>query len=70
MQAFVNQGAISEAFVGQEILAYADPFEKQKLYYWQQETLRGQAEVDYMPLPQAWSTIMRSYKKRALRPLF
>ena len=48
MQAFVNQGAITEAFVGQEMLAYADPFEKQKLYYWQQETSGSQAEVDYI----------------------
>jgi predicted AAA+ superfamily ATPase len=47
-QAFTNQGAIVEAFVGQEILAYSHAFEKKMIYYWQQETRASKAEVDYI----------------------
>jgi predicted AAA+ superfamily ATPase len=48
IDAFINQGPIVEAFVGQEILAYADPFQKQALYYWHREMPASQAEVDYI----------------------
>jgi len=47
-QAFVNQGAIVEAFVGQEILAYSHAFQKKMIYYWQKESRTAQAEVDYI----------------------
>ena len=46
--AFVNQGAIVEAFVGQEILAYSHAFQKKMIYYWQKENRTSQAEVDYI----------------------
>jgi predicted AAA+ superfamily ATPase len=46
--AFVNQGAIVEAFVGQEILAYSHAFQKKMIYYWQRENRTAQAEVDYV----------------------
>ena len=46
---FVNKGALVEAFVGQELLAYASPHIKQELYYWHKESgAAGQAEVDYL----------------------
>lgn len=48
LQAFTNKGAIVEAFVGQEILAYADPREKAQLYYWQRMAKNSMAEVDYL----------------------
>ncbi|HLF66207.1 MAG TPA: DUF4143 domain-containing protein [Gammaproteobacteria bacterium] len=48
LNAFINQGAIVEAFVGQEILAYSHAFFKKNIYYWQNETASGQAEVDYI----------------------
>jgi hypothetical protein len=47
-QAFANQGAIAEAFVGQELLAYSDSSAAMHLYYWQRETRSSQAEVDYL----------------------
>jgi Predicted ATPase (AAA+ superfamily) len=48
LQAFVNKGAVVEAFVGQEILAYADPRQKAQLYYWQRMVRNSMAEVDYL----------------------
>ena len=47
-KAFVNQGSIVEAFVGQELLAYSEPFQKRHLYYWHREAPNSQAEVDYI----------------------
>lgn len=46
--AFVNQGAIVEAFIGQEILAYSHAFQKKMIYYWQHENRTARAEVDYI----------------------
>jgi uncharacterized protein len=48
VKAFVNQGSIVEAFVGQELLAYANPFQKKLLYYWHREARGSHAEVDYI----------------------
>ena len=47
-RAFVNKGALSEAFVGQECLAYANPRQKKSLYYWQRNRRGSEAEVDYL----------------------
>jgi predicted AAA+ superfamily ATPase len=47
-QAFANQGAIVEAFVGQEMLVYASALQKKQLYYWHKESLNAQAEIDYV----------------------
>lgn len=47
-ETLVNQGAIVEAFVGQELLAYSDPNMKANLYYWQREARGSNAEVDYL----------------------
>ena len=48
MQQFVNKGEIIEAFVGQELLAYANPHAKSQLYYWQRNAPSSSAEVDYL----------------------
>lgn len=48
VQTIVNRGAIAEAFVGQELLAYNDPFSKHELYYWVREKTGANAEVDYI----------------------
>lgn len=48
LKAFVNKGEIVEAFVGQEILAYADPIAKGHLFYWRREERNSTAEVDYL----------------------
>jgi len=45
---FINKGEIVEAFVGQELLAYADPITKSSLFYWHRENRNSQAEVDYL----------------------
>lgn len=47
-QALVNKGAITESFVGQELLAYSNPQEKTQLYYWQRHEKSSSAEVDYL----------------------
>ncbi len=48
LQAFTNKGAVVESFVGQEILAYADPRQRAQLYYWQRMAKNSTAEVDYL----------------------
>jgi predicted AAA+ superfamily ATPase len=47
VHSIINRGAITESFVGQELLAYGSPFTKNQLYYWMREQRRGLAEVDY-----------------------
>ena len=45
---FVNEGAIAEQFVGQEILAYGDPESSPQLFYWVREAKNAEAEVDFV----------------------
>lgn len=47
-QPFVNKGEVVEAFVGQELIAYSRPIQKQQLYYWLRNERTAQAEVDYV----------------------
>jgi predicted AAA+ superfamily ATPase len=47
-QEFVNKGAIIEALIGQELLAYAHPAHKTHLYYWTRNAPGSEAEVDYL----------------------
>jgi len=46
--AFINKGALVESYVGQELLAYADPIRKQQLFYWRRDSRGSDAEVDYV----------------------
>ena len=46
--AFVNKGAIAEAFVGQELLAYHNARQSSKLYYWRRNRQGSEAEIDYL----------------------
>ena len=48
IKAFINKGEIIEAFVGQEILAYSDPINKENLFYWRRAERSSQAEIDYL----------------------
>ena len=49
LETFGNKGALLEAFVGQEMLAYADPRRmEKKLYYWQRNARNSEAEIDYV----------------------
>ena len=44
----INKGGIAEAFVGQELISYNDPFIKKNLFYWIREKRGATAEVDYI----------------------
>lgn len=44
---FINKGALIEALVGQEILAYSLPQKKAQLFYWRRNAPGSEAEVDY-----------------------
>ncbi len=44
----INAGGAAEQYVGQEILAGADPYTDAKLYFWVRETRGSTAEVDYL----------------------
>ena len=43
----LNQGALTEQFVGQELLAYSENYEAAKLYFWARD-FPGTAEIDYL----------------------
>jgi len=44
----INAGAQAEQFVGQELLAYANPHMNTQLFYWEREKKGAMAEVDYV----------------------
>jgi uncharacterized protein len=44
----INQGAISEQFVGQELLAYTSPLLEAELFYWASDKKQSEAEVDFI----------------------
>jgi predicted AAA+ superfamily ATPase len=44
----INQGALAEQFVGQELLAYHDPFDESQLFFWSREKSSSQASVDFV----------------------
>jgi len=43
-----NAGAVAETFVGQELIAYSNPWAQAELHYWHRETRSSNAEVDYL----------------------
>lgn len=47
IETLINKGHIAEAFVGQEMLAYSDPFLDPELFYWRRES-PATAEIDYV----------------------
>jgi hypothetical protein len=44
----VNSGTQAEQFVGQELLAYSDPYSNSQLYYWERDKRGSSAEVDFV----------------------
>jgi predicted AAA+ superfamily ATPase len=44
----VNRGALVEQFVGQELLAYQDPFDRSQLFFWQRDERSNAAEIDFV----------------------
>ncbi len=44
----MNKGSLAEQFVGQELLAYQNPYDKAEIVYWARDKVGSQAEVDYL----------------------
>jgi predicted AAA+ superfamily ATPase len=44
----INEGAIAEQFVAQELLNISTTFTEHKLYYWVREEKNSNAEVDFL----------------------
>ena len=44
----INGGDLAEQFVGQELIAYAKPYTRTQLYYWEREKKGSEAEIDYV----------------------
>jgi predicted AAA+ superfamily ATPase len=44
----INQGALVEQFVGQELIAYSNPDEAPQLFFWIREEKTSSAEVDFI----------------------
>ena len=44
----IAAGALTEQFVGQELLATASSLQDQKLFYWEREDKSNAAEIDYL----------------------
>lgn len=44
----IHSGAIAEQFVGQELIAYANPYDRMQLHFWEREKKDSSAEVDYI----------------------
>lgn len=67
----VNEGAIAEQFVAQELLNYQDCYTQPSLYYWVREAKNSSAEVDYV-IPCCFKTIpveVKSGKTGTLRSM-
>lgn len=48
LESFVNKGVLTEAFVGQELMACSSDYTKVDLHYWHREKSTSNAEVDYL----------------------
>ncbi len=44
----IDDGAVAEQFVGQELLAHRSPYERPELFYWHRREKNSSAEVDYL----------------------
>jgi len=44
----INRGAITEQYVGQQLLSCQPDYERADLFYWQRDSLGSQAEIDYV----------------------
>lgn len=44
----INEGALAEQLVGQELLTIGNPYEQTILYFWEKEEVSSSAEVDYV----------------------
>ncbi len=44
----INAGSVAEQFVGQEILANAEPYSEPELFFWARDARGSSAEIDYL----------------------
>ena len=44
----MNEGALAEQFIGQELLTIEKPYIDSKVYYWIREKKNANAEIDYL----------------------
>lgn len=44
----INAGILAEQFVGQELSAFADPYRREDLFFWEREQYSSSAQVDYI----------------------
>lgn len=67
----IHSGAVAEQFVGQELVAVAEPYERPGLYYWAREARTSNAEVDYLVShgPRVLPLEVKSGKTGSLRSL-
>ena len=60
----INDGAVAEQFVGQELLAHRSPYERPELYYWHRRRKNSTAEVDYLTAAAGRVIPLRSRRAR------
>lgn len=48
LESFENRGEIAEAFIGQELICYANPENKAELHFWKRKEKNSSAEIDYL----------------------
>ena len=44
----IFKGAVSEQFVGQELIAYQSPYTRAEVFYWGRRAKSSTAEIDYL----------------------
>lgn len=67
----IHAGAVAEQFVGQELVAGTEPFDRPVLHYWAREARTSNAEVDYLVAhgPRVLPLEVKSGKTGSLRSL-
>ncbi len=67
----INEGALAEQFVGQELLCYQDFYIQPSLYYWVRQSRNSSAEIDYLVQcgPKAIPLEVKSGKTGTLKSL-
>lgn len=48
LEEFINKGQLVEAFIGLELITYANPHDKKNSFFWHRQERTSQAEVDYL----------------------
>ena len=46
INSFINKGALTESFVGQELMTYSPNYIQSQLYYWHRSERGSSAEID------------------------